>query len=129
SRCGIDLDQPAFRAEAVVAAIADATTISADGFAGYADGWFAHGFVRWSSGRREGIEDALARESGGTLGFAEPGGDWIEPGDTLTAYAGCDKLFGTCRAKFGNGVTFQGFPHIPGIDFVMRYPNASDRLD
>ncbi|WP_196259211.1 DUF2163 domain-containing protein [Pelagibacterium limicola] len=128
-RCGIDLEQAPYRGEATVTAIGDAMTIFVDGLDDFEDGWFAHGHVRWSSGRREGIDDLVVRQAGGVLGFAGPVGDWVGLGDTLTAYAGCDKQFGTCSAKFGNGVNFQGFPHIPGIDFVMRYPNTSDRLD
>jgi uncharacterized phage protein (TIGR02218 family) len=128
-RCGIDLEQAEYRGEATVVAIGDVTTISVDGLGSFADGWFAHGYVRWASGRRAGVEDAVVRHASGALSFVNPVGDWIAPGDTLDVYAGCDKQFGTCRAKFGNGVNFQGFPHIPGIDFVMRYPNTSDRLD
>jgi uncharacterized phage protein (TIGR02218 family) len=32
---------------------------------------------------------------------------------------GCDKSFSTCRTKFGNGINFRGFPHIPGNDFII----------
>lgn len=128
-RCGIDLDQPAWRAEATVVAIDGATAVHVDGLGGFADGWFGRGFVRWTSGKREGVEDMILRHAGGVLGFAEPVGDWVLPGDALTVHAGCDKQFGTCRTKFANGVNFQGFPHIPGTDFVMRYPNSADRLD
>lgn len=85
--------------------------------------------MRWSSGKRMGITDAVARHSGGTLVFFSPVGEWIAPGNALTVYAGCDKQFATCRQKFANGVNFQGFPHIPGNDFLMRYPNSTDRLD
>lgn len=128
-RCGINLDQPAWRADAIVTRVDDATTVSVEGIGSFDDGWFAHGFVRWTSGRRDGIEDMIVRQGGGMLGLANPVGDWVSIGDTLTVHAGCDKQFGTCRAKFANGVNFQGFPHIPGTDFVMRYPNSADRLD
>lgn len=129
ARCGIDLYQSAYRTAAAIAEIIDATTVLFEGLDGFADGWFTHGFVRWSSGRRDGVEDAIARHSGNVLAFSEPVGDWISSGDTLTIHVGCDKQFGTCRAKFANGVNFQGFPHIPGTDFVLRYPNSTDRLN
>ena len=27
--------------------------------------------------------------------------------------------FATCRAKFGNGASFRGFPHMPTADFII----------
>jgi len=48
----------------------------------------------------------------------------LQVGDTYSVYAGCDKLFSTCKTKFSNGVNFRGEPHIPGIDEALRYPDA-----
>jgi hypothetical protein len=42
---------------------------------------------------------------------------------------GCDRRFATCRDRFGNVANFRGFPHIPGNDFVLRYPGSGDSLD
>jgi uncharacterized phage protein (TIGR02218 family) len=50
----------------------------------------------------------------------------IEPGDTFTITAGCDKTFDTCKAKFANGINFRGFPHIPGNRFVLTVPGPGD---
>ena len=36
--------------------------------------------------------------------------------------AGCDKRFSTCRDSFANTVNFQGFPDIPGDDFIAATP-------
>lgn len=36
--------------------------------------------------------------------------------------ASCDKRWATCRATFGNGANFQGFPDIPGDDFLTAVP-------
>jgi uncharacterized phage protein (TIGR02218 family) len=44
-------------------------------------------------------------------------------GDTFSATAGCDRTFATCRDRFGNTVNFGVFPHMPGTDFAMSYPN------
>lgn len=43
--------------------------------------------------------------------------------------ASCDKRWATCRAKFGNGVNFQGFPDIPGDDFLTAIPVQGGRND
>jgi uncharacterized phage protein (TIGR02218 family) len=50
----------------------------------------------------------------------------VAPGDAVTLRAGCDKQFTTCRDKFGNAVNFQGFPHMPGSDFVMAFAREGD---
>ncbi len=47
----------------------------------------------------------------------------------FTIYAGCDKRFETCRAKFANTLNFRGFPHMPGNDAVQARPVAGEPLD
>jgi uncharacterized phage protein (TIGR02218 family) len=44
----------------------------------------------------------------------------IVAGDTYTITAGCDKQFGTCKARYNNVVNFRGEPYIPGIDTVIK---------
>lgn len=41
----------------------------------------------------------------------------------------CDKRWATCTGVFGNGVNFQGFPDVPGDDFLAAHPRAGERLD
>jgi len=50
----------------------------------------------------------------------------IAQGDIVVVTAGCDKRSKTCRIKFDNLINFQGFPDIPGDDWLMRVPRASD---
>ena len=40
--------------------------------------------------------------------------------------AGRDKRLESCRDQFENVANFRGFPHIPGQDTVIRYPNRGD---
>ena len=42
---------------------------------------------------------------------------------------GCDRALATCRDRFANVANFRGFPHIPGNDFVLRYPRSGDALN
>jgi hypothetical protein len=37
-----------------------------------------------------------------------------------------DKRLATCRDRFANAINFQGFPHMPGNDTVMRPAPGSD---
>lgn len=41
----------------------------------------------------------------------------------------CDKAWSTCTAVFGNGANFQGFPTLPGEDFLTAYPAEGGRHD
>jgi hypothetical protein len=42
---------------------------------------------------------------------------------------GCDRQLSTCRDRFDNVANFRGFPHIPGIDFVLKYPRDDQVLE
>lgn len=132
-RCGVTIDAPAYRAEAVVIEGSDRYRVAVEGLGTFAEGWFGLGTARWTSGRRAGLVERIvsAQRLGGVdiLGFDAPVGDWVEPGDELVVSAGCDKSFATCRTRFANGERFRGFPHIPGSDFVLRYPRPGDTLD
>lgn len=133
ARCGVDLESPAFRADVSVSEVKDRYRLAVGGVSAVEEGWFGFGRGEWTSGRRTGIRDQIvghARIAGvDVFGFAAPVGDWVVAGDTLTAYAGCDRRFASCGAKFANTLNFRGFPHIPGNDFVLRYPRQGDQLD
>ncbi|HHY50473.1 MAG TPA: DUF2163 domain-containing protein [Alphaproteobacteria bacterium] len=133
ARCGVDLDDPAYRATAAVLEVRDRHRLAVSGLASFAAGWFGLGRVGWSSGKRNGLADRILSHTriGGVdvLSFAAPVGDWAVAGDDFVAVAGCDRRFATCREKFGNAASFRGFPHIPGSDFVLRYPRPGDALD
>lgn len=52
-------------------------------------------------------------------------------GVDLQAFPGaaCDKRWATCIGTFSNGDNFQGFPDIPGDDFLMATPVEGGRND
>lgn len=52
-------------------------------------------------------------------------------GVDLTAFPGsmCDKRWATCVDRFANGINFQGFPDIPGDDFLTAAPMEGGRND
>ena len=43
--------------------------------------------------------------------------------------ASCDKRWATCIATFANAANFQGFPDIPGDDFLTAAPLQGGRND
>ena len=50
-------------------------------------------------------------------------------GDTFEVVVGCDRSFATCRDRFANVENFGGFPHMPGNDFALSYPNQGSDND
>ena len=53
----------------------------------------------------------------------------LQPGDQVLLHAGCDKTQGVCKAKFGNLLNFQGFPFIPGEDWLVSVPIRAGQND
>jgi len=47
----------------------------------------------------------------------------------VAAAGPCDKRWGTCVGVFANGINFQGFPGIPGDDFLTAWPATGGRHD
>ena len=56
------------------------------------------------------------------LGDARCGVDLSDPQFTGKT---CDQSFATCKNVFLNTESFRGFPHMPGMDFVLSGPAAS----
>jgi len=76
--------------------------------------WFKGGFVERENGELRTIE---AQGTGGALTLKLPFSS-MQPGEIVTAYAGCDHLFATCSSpKFAaytdDGEAFVGCPTIP----------------
>jgi uncharacterized phage protein (TIGR02218 family) len=123
ARCGVDLDNPAFRGTGTIIAASSQRLFTASGLDTFAAGWFTRGLVTFTSGANTGRAQEVKRHtlSGATatIELWQPMALAIEAGDTFTITAGCDKQFATCRAKFTNAENFRGFPHMPGNDYVL----------
>ncbi len=129
TRCTIDLAGAVYRGSGAVLALSATSLFSASGLAAFADGWFTAGKLTFTSGGNAGVGmDVKTHRNNSGVSFelwqAMP--QPIAPGDTFIVTAGCDKRFATCRDRFTNVVNFRGFPHIPGNDFVVRYPVPGD---
>jgi uncharacterized phage protein (TIGR02218 family) len=129
ARCGVNLAGAEFSGTATVVSVEDPFRIVVSGLSGFSEDWFSFGMAQWTDGKREGLRDAVLTHRGNVLGFASRVGEWVAVGDTLTVTAGCDRRMATCATKFANTANFRGFPHVPGSDFVMRYPRSGDALD
>lgn len=124
-RCALDLTSAAFRGIGTVTAVTATSALRAGGLDDFADGWFTGGKLSFTNGANTGLSVEVKLHRAGadvTLDLWQAMPRPIEPGDTFTVTAGCDKRFATCHDRFNNVVNFRGFPHIPGNDFVVRYP-------
>jgi uncharacterized phage protein (TIGR02218 family) len=130
ARCGVDLEDPAYKGTGSVTALTGDRAFTASGLAGFTAGWFALGRLTWTSGANAGRTAEVAShtvQSGERqLALLEAPVRAIAPGDGFVVRAGCDKRLETCRDRFANVGNFRGFPHIPGQDTVIRYPNRGD---
>ncbi|MFC0219226.1 putative phage protein (TIGR02218 family) [Pseudochelatococcus lubricantis] len=126
SRCRVALDAPHLRAAGTVETTDGRLGFSAAVLGGYADGWFTGGVLTFQGGANAGVTAGVKAHRGATLQLWTPAARAIAAGDAFAVTAGCDRSFATCRAKFGNAVNFRGFPHMPGNDFVVRYPSQGE---
>lgn len=133
SECGIDLTNSAYQASVTVASVVGEREFIVTGATSYADQWFSRGLVRIESGENSGRRGEIKehRLSEGDVrillwhGMPNP----VAIGDEMVLSAGCDKSFKTCRSKFNNGTQFQGFPHMPGNDYMVSYPSKGGAYD
>lgn len=122
-RCRADLSGGAFNGVGAVLAVEDNRRLVVGGLDGFAAGWFARGRLAFTGGENAGGTARVAAHDVGTAGVVlvleERPAFAVAIGDGFEVRAGCDKRWGTCGAKFANTINFQGFPHIPGDDFLL----------
>lgn len=125
ARCGVDLDDPAYKGSGAVIDLLRDRAFTASGLGGFEAGWFSFGTIHWTSGANTGRRaEVLAHDlvdGIAVLTLLEAPVRAITESDGFTIRAGCDKRIETCSAKFSNVANFRGFPHIPGQDTILRY--------
>jgi len=123
----------AFVAEVTLDRPTDGQTFDLATLVPYNAGWFENGFLEVLTGRAKGLSGIIKRDHLSDARRAvllwQKLGIAVEPGDHLRLVAGCDKRAETCREKFANLLNFQGFPHIPGDDWLMAVPRSEDAND
>ncbi|WP_045389185.1 DUF2163 domain-containing protein [Falsirhodobacter sp. alg1] len=126
--CGFDLTLPGYSAEVMVQQMQDRRIFTFDPLNGFDDRWFERGRLRVLSGTAAGMIGIIKNDrlsaNGRTVELWEPLGPDILSGDMVRLEAGCDRRVDTCRLKFLNIENYQGFPHIPGEDWLSSYPTS-----
>lgn len=129
ARCGVDLSDPAFRAEGAVSADGDGRVLMVSGLESFDENWFAGGVLTWLSGANAGLRAEVRRSTGTVLELWRAAPSSVSADDAFRVTAGCDKRYATCRTRFANGAKFRGFPHMPGNDWMSAYPAEGERHD
>ncbi len=128
-KCQFDTSAPGFFYETLVAQVAGGRSFEWPDLPGFAPEWFARGKLQVLDGDAMGLWGAIKEDriSNGSrvVELWEPIRADIQPGDRVRLTAGCDKRFATCRDKFSNLMNFQGFPDLPGEDWMMAVPKKS----
>lgn len=105
-----------------------AKVVEADGELLWLDQRLGHEFVfgslRWFSGANTGLTGTILRIDGDCIHLRERPRLPVQVADWLVVTEGCDKRLQTCAERFGNAANFRGEPHLPGNDFILRYPGA-----
>ncbi|MDX8349664.1 DUF2163 domain-containing protein [Cognatiyoonia sp. IB215446] len=130
SRCGVDLNDPNFMVIRDLAAPTDGVEFRFADLSGFSEGWFQGGVLTIETGDGRGlsamIREDLREGDMRVLRLWESIRSPVAVGDWVKITAGCDKRPATCREKFANFLNFQGFPDIPGDDWLVSVPR-SDR--
>ena len=85
---------------------------------------FACGKLTWLTGNNQGhsVEVKSYDKSSKTFYLWLPAPNAIKVGDAYSVTQGCDKRWATCQAVFANSHNFGGFPFVPGIGNILKYP-------
>lgn len=128
ARCRVDLS--AWRTGGRVLAVPEPATLRVSLAGRFDDGLFTGGQLAWTAGANAGTAVDLRLQAGDLVELWEMPPRPVAEGDAFTLTAGCDKRLATCRDRFANAVNFQGFPHMPGNDAVLRaVPGSEPVLD
>lgn len=129
--CKFDLDTPGYTVELTVEQVEDARVFQFSEIAGFDARWFENGLLQVLDGEAAGLTGLVKNDRENSDGrMVEL---WhslraaITVGDRIKLVAGCDKQAETCKVKFDNFLNFQGFPHIPGEDWLVSYPVRGNR--
>jgi uncharacterized phage protein (TIGR02218 family) len=129
ANCRFGLVTPGFSTELQVETVQDGRIFDWQTFQPFETDWFARGRLEVLDGGAAGLWGGIKRDRGVNGGrridLWEPVRGDIRAGDRVRLVAGCDKRFETCKLKFANQINFQGFPDIPGEDWLMAVPKRT----
>lgn len=128
--CQVNLNDPAFMVDLVLEHNTDGQSFVFPSLVGFAPDWFKGGQLEIRSGAARGlravVSEDVQQDVTRRITLWEPIRAPVQSGDTVRLIAGCDKRPATCRVKFANFINFQGFPDIPGDDWLVAVPRSEN---
>jgi uncharacterized phage protein (TIGR02218 family) len=126
--CRADLSSENFEIKTSLRRCEDQLTLYFDDIPNADTDWFTFGTVTFTSGMNQGKSVRVVSDksvnSERKISVMEELFHPVLQGDEVTLKVGCDKQSSTCQAKFQNMINYQGFPSIPGEDWMMAYPKS-----
>ena len=131
ARCQVDLTGPAFSVTLSVNTVTDSQVYCFENLQGFNERWFEGGVLEVVSGDGHGLRGVIKLDqtvdSERKVTLWQPIRADVAAGDQVRLIAGCDRRGETCREKFSNLLNFQGFPDIPGDDWLVSVPRSDGR--
>ncbi|MBQ2263478.1 MAG: DUF2163 domain-containing protein [Loktanella sp.] len=132
ARCRFNPDDPAYRFTAPPVAVDGGRVFRFAGLPMFHDGWFTGGDLLVTTGAAQGLRGPVKTDrlldGLREITLWDPIRAAVGVADLLALTAGCDKAAQTCRVKFANLLNFQGFPDIPGDDWLVAVPRSDGNL-
>lgn len=129
--CQFALSDPGYSETVAVVSVEGTQVFSWPDLNEFEPGWFARGRLVVVDGAAAGLWGQIKHDrfqgDARVVELWEPVRGAVMAGDRVRLEAGCDKRMETCRLKFNNFINFQGFPDIPGEDWMMTVPKQSGR--
>ncbi|MCV6824095.1 MULTISPECIES: DUF2163 domain-containing protein [Halocynthiibacter] len=133
TNCKFSLKKTGFATEREIAEVLGNRVLRFNGMKSFDDRWFERGRFEIMSGAGAGlvgiVKNDRLTDAHREIELWEAPRLGLAVGDVIRFEAGCDKRVATCKHKFNNYINFQGFPHIPGEDWLMSVPRRGGRND
>lgn len=127
--CRFNLDQASYAQALAVQVVEGARKFIWEDFVSFDDGWFTRGRLEILEGSAKGLWGGIKSdrivENTRVIELWEPIRGAIDAGTQVRLVAGCDKRAETCQLKFNNFPNYQGFPDLPGEDWVVSVPSST----
>ncbi|MEL6685494.1 MAG: DUF2163 domain-containing protein [Pseudomonadota bacterium] len=127
ARCRFATDHASYRLEQTIDAPSAGQVFTLTVAENFNAAWFEHGVLEVLTGAAAGLNGLIKSDVGAAervITLWSPLNAPVALGDLIRVTAGCDKRADTCREKFDNFLNFQGFPDIPGDDWLVSVPRS-----
>lgn len=129
STCRFNLAQAAYAQALPVQTVEGARKFTWSEFTSFDDGWFTRGRLEVLDGPAQGLWSTIKSDrivgTDRVIELWEPVRGAVVSGTQVRVVAGCDKRVETCQLKFNNFPNYQGFPDLPGEDWVVATPSST----